>query len=186
MNKYLIACLGNIGNEYKNTRHNIGFKIADFIAKENNISFNSATSGHIARYYLKGKTFIFLKPNTYMNLSGIAVQYWLKKENISNENLLVITDDLALPFETIRLKPKGSSGGHNGLKNIQETLNSDQYPRLRVGIGNEYSKGNQVDFVLGDFSSLEIAILPGIISKCHQMIESFALEGIERTMNKFN
>jgi PTH1 family peptidyl-tRNA hydrolase len=152
MNKFLIVALGNIGEEYENTRHNIGFTIADTIAKENDFKFAVDKLASVAIYKFKGKTLVIIKPSTYMNLSGKAVNYWMQKENISKENILIITDDLALPFGTVRMKGKGSDGGHNGLKNIQEILASTEYPRLRFGVGSEFSKGKQVDYVLGGWN----------------------------------
>lgn len=148
-NKFLIVGLGNIGAEYVNTRHNIGFKVLDFLAKKENLSFETVKLGALAEYKFKGRTFFLLKPNTYMNLSGKAVKYWMDKENISLENILVITDDLNLSFGTIRIKPKGSDGGHNGLKNINLILNTQNYTRFRFGISDQFKKGQQVDYVLG-------------------------------------
>jgi PTH1 family peptidyl-tRNA hydrolase len=155
MKKYLIAGLGNIGSDYVNTRHNIGFKILDAIAETENLNYEDRKLGKIARYKIKGRQVLLLKPNTYMNLSGKAVKYWLDKEKIPLENLLVITDDLNLPFDSIRLKTKGSAGGHNGLKDIQETLHTTQYNRFRFGISADFKKGRQVDYVLGTWSELE-------------------------------
>lgn len=145
MKKFLIVGLGNIGAEYVNTRHNIGFKVVDFMAREAGVEFQTVKLGALAEMKIKGRTLFLLKPNTYMNLSGKAVQYWMEKENISKENILIITDDLNLSFGTLRMKPKGSDGGHNGLKHIQATLNSTEYPRLRFGISDEFKKGQQVD-----------------------------------------
>ena len=155
MKKYLIVGLGNIGNEYKNTRHNIGFKVLDHFAEQENLIFETQKLADVSTYKLKGRTFILLKPNTYMNLSGKAVLYWLNKENIPLENLLVITDDLNLPFGTLRLKTKGSDGGHNGLKDIQEKLNTTNYNRFRFGISDAFSKGKQIDYVLGEWTEEE-------------------------------
>ncbi len=186
MKKYLIVGLGNIGAEYVNTRHNIGFKILDYVAQKESLSFETAKLGTITEYNIKGRKLILLKPNTYMNLSGKAVQYWMDKENIAKENVLVITDDLNLPFGTIRIKAKGSDGGHNGLKNIQLILNSSEYPRFRFGISDEFKKGQQVDYVLGEWNEEEKAKLPErfVISK--EIIESFVLAGLNNTMNSFN
>ena len=155
MKKYLIVGLGNIGEKYANTRHNIGFKILDHFASQENLIFDTQKLGDITTYKLKGRTFIFLKPSTYMNLSGKAIQYWLTKENIPLENLLVVTDDLNLPFGSIRVKTKGSDGGHNGLKDIQEKLNTTAYNRFRFGISDAFNKGQQVDYVLGECTDEE-------------------------------
>lgn len=184
--KYLIVGLGNIGNEYTYTRHNIGFMVLDAFAEASNIVFNTARYGDVAEVKIKGRTFVLLKPSTYMNLSGNAVNYWLQRENISVDNMLVIVDDLALPFGTLRLKGRGSDAGHNGLKHIQQTLGRDQYPRLRFGIGNDFPKGYQVDYVLSNFSPEEKKLLPEKIEKACEIIKSFGLAGIQITMNQFN
>ena len=186
MKKFLIVGLGNIGDKYDNTRHNIGFTILDELAMKEKIVFETKKLGDLARFRYKGRTFILLKPNTYMNLSGKAVNYWLKLENISLENLLVITDDLNLPFGTIRLKAKGSAGGHNGLTNINEVLQTQNYARLRFGIGSEYSKGRQIDHVLGLWNNEEQEQLSERIEKSGKAITSFALAGLANTMNTFN
>lgn len=186
MKKFLIVGLGNIGAEYVNTRHNIGFKILDFVAQQHRLSFETAKLGAITEYSFKGRKLILLKPNTYMNLSGKAVHYWMEKENIAKENILVITDDLNLPFGTIRIKAKGSDGGHNGLKNIQLVLNSSEYPRFRFGISDEFKKGQQVDYVLGEWTEEEKNKLPERYEKAKEIIESFALAGLNNTMNSFN
>lgn len=186
MKKYLIVGLGNIGAEYVNTRHNIGFKILDFVAQKESLSFETAKLGSIAEYSIKGRKLILLKPNTYMNLSGKAVKFWMEKENISKENVLIITDDLNLPFGSIRIKGKGSDGGHNGLKNIQLLLNSSEYPRFRFGISDEFKKGQQVNYVLGEWSEEEKTKLPERFEKGKEIIESFALAGLNNTMNTFN
>ena len=186
MKKYLIVGLGNIGAEYVNTRHNIGFKIVDFVAQQHGVSFETAKLGAIAEFSVKGRKLILLKPNTYMNLSGKAVHYWMEKENIPKENVLVITDDLNLPFGTIRIKGKGSDGGHNGLKNIQLLLNTTEYPRFRFGISDQFKKGQQVDYVLGEWDEEEKAKLPERYEVAKQIIESFALAGLNNTMNNFN
>ncbi|WP_295335567.1 aminoacyl-tRNA hydrolase [Flavobacterium sp.] len=186
MKKYLIVGLGNIGAEYVNTRHNIGFKIVDFVAQQQGVSFETAKLGAIAEFSVKGRKLILLKPNTYMNLSGKAVHYWMEKENIPKENVLVITDDLNLPFGTIRIKGKGSDGGHNGLKNIQLLLNTTEYPRFRFGISDQFKKGQQVDYVLGEWTEEEKAKLPERYEVAKQIIESFALAGLNNTMNSFN
>jgi PTH1 family peptidyl-tRNA hydrolase len=186
MKKYLIVGLGNIGAEYVNTRHNIGFKILDFVAQQHSLSFETAKLGAITEYSVKGRKLILLKPNTYMNLSGKAIHYWMEKENIPKENVLVITDDLNLPFGTIRIKGKGSDGGHNGLKNIQLILNTTEYPRFRFGISDQFKKGQQVDYVLGEWNEEEKAKLPERYEIAKQIIESFALAGLNNTMNSFN
>lgn len=186
MKKFLIAGLGNIGAEYVNTRHNIGFKILDFIARQEGLDFATAKLGAIAEYKLKGRTLFLLKPNTYMNLSGKAVKYWMDKEGIPKENLLVVTDDLNLPFGSIRIKGKGSDGGHNGLKNIQLLLNTSDYPRFRFGISDEFKKGQQVDYVLGEWTEEEKAKLPERYEMAANAIRSFALAGLANTMSDFN
>ena len=186
MKKFLIAGLGNIGPKYQNTRHNIGFKVLDALAKEADLTWETVKLGDITTHKKKGRTFILLKPSTYMNLSGKAVKYWMDKENISIENLLVVTDDLNLDFGTFRIKGKGSSGGHNGLKHIQEVLNTGKYPRFRFGISNAFSKGRQVDYVLGEWTADEESHLIERIPKSIAAIESFGLAGINNTMNSFN
>ena len=187
MGKYLIVGLGNIGLEYENTRHNVGFMILDALAKASNVVFDqNKRYGAIAEVKVKNKQLILLKPSTYMNLSGNAVRYWLQKENISVENLLVLVDDLALPFGSLRLKPKGSDAGHNGLKHIQETLGSQQYNRLRFGIGNDFSTGGQIDYVLGSFSSEEQLLLSERIENAIDIVKSFCLAGVNITMNQYN
>ena len=186
MKKYLIACLGNIGAEYANTRHNIGFLVADKLAKDHNASFTTQKLGDLAEIKVKGRTFILLKPSTYMNLSGKAVRYWMEKENIPLENLLVICDDLNIPFGTIRIKGKGSDGGHNGLKDIQYQLGTQEYARLRFGISANYAKGTQIDYVLGRWSEEEVALLPERLEKISEAILSFGLAGADTTMNLYN
>jgi PTH1 family peptidyl-tRNA hydrolase len=186
MKKFLIVGLGNIGADYVNTRHNIGFKILNAFARKEDFSFETVKLGDVAIYKLKGRTFIFLKPSTYMNLSGKAVKYWLTKEKIPLENLLVITDDINLPFGTIRLKGKGSDGGHNGLKDIQQQLGTTKYNRFRFGVGAEFSKGRQVDYVLGKWNDQENQQLPERLDKSIELIKSFVLAGLNTTMNKFN
>ncbi|GAA4800995.1 aminoacyl-tRNA hydrolase [Litoribaculum gwangyangense] len=186
MKKYLIVGLGNIGEKYENTRHNIGFKVLDNFAKEEGLTFETQKLGDIATYKLKGRTFILLKPNTYMNLSGKAVLYWLNKENIPLENLLVITDDLNLPFGSIRLKTKGSDGGHNGLKDIQDKLNTTNYNRFRFGISDAFNKGKQIDYVLGEWTDEENENLNERLQKSIELIKSFALAGVNNTMNAYN
>ena len=184
--KYLVAGLGNIGPEYKNTRHNIGFQILDTLAGVSNIVFSDKRYGFIGEYKFKGRNFILLKPVTYVNLSGRAVNYWLKKEKIPVEKLIVLVDDLALPFGTLRLKAKGNHGGHNGLRNISEVLGTDNYARLRFGIGNNFHPGHQVDFVLSEWSPEEQKQLDEKIDTCIEIIQSFGTIGVERTMNFFN
>ncbi len=186
MKKYLIVGLGNMGSEYHNTRHNIGFKILNFIAKSEQVEFAAKKFGEIASFKFKGRTFIMLKPSTYMNLSGKAVNYWLQKERIPLRNLLIIIDDISLSFGTIRIKEKGSDGGHNGLKSIQTILGTHGYPRFRFGIGNAFSKGKQVEYVLGEWTSDEKEQLQLILSKMPKIIKSFGTQGIQRTMNTYN
>lgn len=186
MKKFLIVGLGNIGSEYVNTRHNIGFKILDFFADQENISFQTQKLGDVAEFKIKGRTLILLKPNTYMNLSGKAAKYWLEKENIEKENMLVITDDLNLSFGSIRIKAKGSDGGHNGLKNMQLILNSSDYPRYRFGISDAFKKGKQVDYVLGEWTPEEKESLKERLVVSAEIIKSFALAGLNTTMNSFN
>ncbi|WP_344786984.1 aminoacyl-tRNA hydrolase [Postechiella marina] len=186
MKKFLIVGLGNLGAEYAETRHNIGFKVLDELAKQENLNFETQKLGDIATYKLKGRSFILLKPNTYMNLSGKAVLYWLTKEKISLENLLVITDDLNLPFGSIRVKTKGSDGGHNGLKDIQVKLNTNKYNRFRFGISDAFTKGRQVDYVLGEWTQEENSLLKERLDQSVKIIKSFGLAGINNTMNTFN
>ena len=185
-NKFLIVGLGNIGAEYVNTRHNIGFKIVDFFAKKEAVTFETVKLGALAEFKFKGRTFLLLKPNTYMNLSGKAVQYWMDKENIPIENVLVITDDLNISFGTIRIKPKGSDGGHNGLKNINLILNTQNYTRFRFGISDEFKKGKQIDYVLGEWDDAEKAKLPERLELASEIIKSFGTAGLENTMTAFN
>jgi PTH1 family peptidyl-tRNA hydrolase len=186
MKKFLIVGLGNIGVEYVNTRHNIGFKVLDYFANQECITFQTQKLGDIAEFKIKGRSAILLKPNTYMNLSGKAVKYWMEKENIEKENLLVITDDLNLSFGSIRIKTKGSDGGHNGLKNIQLLLNSTEYPRFRFGISDAFKKGKQVDYVLGEWSAEEKEVLKERLSISSEIIKSFVLAGLNNTMNLYN
>jgi PTH1 family peptidyl-tRNA hydrolase len=186
MKKFLVVGLGNIGAEYVNTRHNIGFKIVDFFARKEGISFQTVKLGELAEYKIKGRTILLLKPNTYMNLSGKALSYWMEKEKIDKENILVITDDLNLSFGTIRIKTKGTDGGHNGLKNIQLVLNSSEYPRFRFGISDAFKKGRQVDYVLGEWNDEENKLLPERLEKASEIIISFALAGLNTTMNTYN
>jgi PTH1 family peptidyl-tRNA hydrolase len=185
--KYLIVGLGNIGEEYKNTRHNVGFKILDALAGASNLVFDvNKRYGAVAEYRFKGRTFLLLKPATYMNLSGNAVRYWMQKENIELENVLIVVDDIALPFGAIRVKGKGGDAGHNGLKHIIEILGTNEFARVRFGIGNEFSKGLQVDYVLGEWSSEELTTLTERMEKVVQIIKSFGTVGLARTMNQFN
>ena len=184
--KYLIVGLGNIGSEYKETRHNIGFKVLDAFVNASNSSFRTDRLGDVAELKHRGRTLICLKPSTYMNLSGKAVRYWMQQEKIPQERVLIITDELSLPFGKIRLKPKGSDGGHNGLKNIQEVLGNPNYSRVRFGIAAEFSKGKQVDYVLGEWTPQEESHLITQIPKSIEAIESFALAGLDNTMNSFN
>ena len=183
---YLIVGLGNIGIEYADTRHNIGFMVLDAWARASNIVFNSARYGDVSEYRLRGKKIVLLKPSTYMNLSGKAVNYWLQKEKIPVENMLVIVDDLALPLGTLRIRKQGSDGGHNGLRDIADTLGTTSYCRLRVGIGGDFMRGLQVNYVLGSWNDHEMKILPDILTKSVEAAKSFVLIGAERTMNQFN
>lgn len=184
--KYLIVGLGNIGAEYTETRHNIGFKVLDALAEASNAVFTTARYGDVAEVRYKGRTLILLKPSTYMNLSGKAVRYWLDAEKIDRENLLVVSDDIALPFGTLRLRPKGSAGGHNGLKNIAELLGSEEYARMRFGIGGDFPKGHQVDYVLGEWTEEERAAMPERLKVFVDAIRSFTTQGCAMTMNFFN
>jgi len=186
MKKYLIVGLGNIGPKYKFTRHNIGFTIVDFFAHQNDLSWETVKLGDITTHKKKGRTFVLLKPSTFMNLSGKAVKYWLTKEKIPLENLLVITDDLNLPFGTFRLKAKGSDGGHNGLSDIQNVLQTTNYCRFRFGISDSFSQGRQVDYVLSQWSEDETAQLSERLKIASEIIESFGLAGINNTMNTYN
>lgn len=184
--KYLIVGLGNPGAEYVETRHNIGFKVVEQVAAGREVAFSTQRLGDVATAKFKGRTCILLKPNTYMNLSGKAVRYWMEAEKIPLERVLVITDDLALPFGTLRLRGKGSDGGHNGLKDIQAVLNTGGYARLRFGIGAEFSKGQQVDYVLGEWGAAERTALQERLERCEALVWSFATAGLARTMNTFN
>lgn len=184
--KYLIVGLGNIGAEYHETRHNMGFMILDAFAKASNIAFETKRYGDVAEARVKNKQLLLLKPSTYMNLSGNAVKYWIDKENIPLENVLVLVDDLALPLGSIRIKGKGSDAGHNGLKNIAQMLGTQNYARLRFGIGNDFPKGMQVDFVLGHFSEEEKAALASRIDVAVEAMKTFCLSGLSFTMNNYN
>lgn len=184
--KYLIVGLGNIGDEYRDTRHNIGFNVLDAFAKASNIVFKDGRYGATADLSLKGRQLVLLKPSTYMNLSGNAVRYWMQQEKVPLENVLIVVDDLALPFGALRLKPKGSDAGHNGLKHIAATLGTENYARLRFGIGNNFPKGAQIDYVLGHFSKEEKQQMGERIDTACEIIKSFCLAGIAITMNQFN
>ncbi|QAA82440.1 aminoacyl-tRNA hydrolase [Aequorivita sp. H23M31] len=186
MKKFLIVGLGNIGPKYAHTRHNIGFKILDFYAEKKSLSWETAKLGDITTHKVKGRTLILLKPSTFMNLSGKAVKFWMEKEKIPLENLMVITDDLNLAFGTIRIKTKGSDGGHNGLKDIQNILQTTNYNRFRFGISDAFAKGRQIDYVLGEWDSEEEKLLPERLEKSCEIIESFPLAGMNITMNTFN
>ena len=184
--KYLITGLGNIGAEYLGTRHNIGFRVVNHLVETAGAAFAEERYGAIARMRVKNCELVVLKPNTFMNLSGNAVRYWLQKENIPVENLLIVVDDLALPFGTLRLKPKGSDAGHNGLKNIAQLLNTQNYARLRFGVGNDFPRGGQIDFVLGRFPAEEEALMPEKLERAAEIIKSFCLAGVQLTMNQYN
>jgi len=184
--KYLIVGLGNIGDEYANTRHNIGFIVADAFVQSMKSTFSSGRLASVAKFSFKGRTFIVIKPTTFMNLSGKAVRYWMNKENILPENVLIITDDLALPLGSLRLRKKGSDGGHNGLISVIENMGTIEFARIRVGIGADFAKGYQVDYVLSRWSSEEEKILIPRIENAVEMIKSFGLIGVDKTMNFFN
>ncbi len=184
--KYLVVGLGNMGAEYDHTRHNVGFEVVDALARKQEVSFKNDQLGDVTEFRFKGRTFVLLKPSTYMNRSGKAVRYWLQKKKIEKSNLLVIMDDLNLPFGKQRLKGKGSDGGHNGLKDIDQMTGGNNYARLRIGIGNDYSKGMQVDYVLGKWSEEEQKQLPDLIDYAVQTILSFGTIGLNHTMNQFN
>ena len=186
MKKFLVAGLGNIGDEYTHTRHNIGFDILDHFVAKHNAFFMSDRLADKAEVSLKGKKIICIKPTTYMNLSGKSIKYWMDKEKIEPENLLVLVDELAVPLNKIKMKPSGSDGGHNGLKSIQEVLGTEYYPRLRFGIGNQFPKGKQVEFVLGKWSNGEVEIVTKKIARASQAIEDFILVGIDKAMESVN
>lgn len=186
MKKSLIVGLGNIGPKYHNTRHNIGFRILDHFAEKNSLTFETFKLGDRAEYKFKGRPFVLLKPSTFMNLSGKAVRYWLEKEKIAIENLLVVTDDLNLAFGTIRLKTKGSDGGHNGLKDIQNMLGTTKYSRFRFGISDEFSKGQQIDYVLSEWSQAEESKMKERLDTSIEVIKSFGTAGTANTMNSYN
>lgn len=184
--KYLIAGLGNIGSEYEGTRHNIGFDVVEEIAREAGVSFQLESQALLARVKHKGRTLILIKPTTYMNLSGKAVRYWLQKENLEIENLLVLVDDLNIPMGKLRMRGKGSDGGHNGLKSIDQLLGRQDYARLRIGIGNSFATGKQVNYVLGPWSAEERKILPDVIQRSVDAVKNFSTIGLARTMNLVN
>lgn len=186
MKKYLVACLGNIGREYEGTRHNAGFMTADRIAGSAGVTFESCRYGDMAKVRVKNCELLLLKPSTFMNLSGTAVRYWMNHEKLPLENLIVVVDDLALPFGSLRLRQRGSDAGHNGLKNIAEQLGTQNYARLRFGIGNDFSKGGQVDFVLGRFTDEERTALPAILDRAAEAVKAYALSGPAYAMNHFN
>ncbi len=184
--KYLIAGLGNIGSDYVNTRHNVGFDVADFLAKEFEVTFKTDTLGDLAEFRHKGRTFVLLKPSTYMNLSGKAVRYWLQKKDIPKENLLVVLDDLNLAFGKVRMRAKGSDGGHNGLKSIDPMLGGNDYARLRIGIGSEFAKGRQSDFVLSRWNKEEKEKLPDLLKIAAEGVKTFGTAGLAIAMNQVN
>lgn len=184
--KYLIAGLGNIGSEYAETRHNIGFKVLDALAAASNAVFRTERYGDVAEMRFKGRTFLLLKPSTYMNNSGNAVRYWLRKEKVEPAELLVVLDDLALPLGTIRMRAKGNDGGHNGLKSIDACIGTNAYPRLRCGIGHDFRQGQQVDYVLGEWLPEEKETMRSVIGMASEAVLSFGTQGVERTMNLFN
>ena len=186
MSKFLIVGLGNVGAEYANTRHNIGFNVVDAFVQKHKMVFSPGRLADVAEIKWKGKTFICIKPTTFMNLSGKAFKHWMEKEKIPINQTLTIVDDLALPLSKIRLRPGGSAAGHNGLRNIEQALGTNQYARLRYGIGNEYPKGMQVEFVLGKWRREELVLVDKKIQACVEVIESFAFSGLENTMNTFN
>ncbi|MFM9909321.1 MAG: aminoacyl-tRNA hydrolase [Chitinophagaceae bacterium] len=186
MSKYLLVGLGNSGAEYVGTRHNIGFEIADAMANKHEAAFKIDRLAEIAEFRWRGKQLIIIKPTTYMNLSGKAVKYWMDKERVEAENILVILDDIALPLNKIRLRPAGSDAGHNGLKSIQDSLATTNYPKLRFGIGNNYPKGGQSDFVLGKWTPQEQPLVSLKMTKCVSIIESFIIRGIAQTMSEWN
>lgn len=183
---HLIVGLGNIGSEYARTRHNIGFRVLDALAKASNLVFEDKRYGFVTTLKVKNQTLTLLKPSTYMNLSGNAVRYWMNEKKIPVENLLVVVDDLALPFGSLRMKPGGSEAGHNGLRHITSVLGTQQYARLRFGIGNDFPRGGQIDFVLGEFGEEELARMDERLEVAGEMVKTFALSGIQFTMNHYN
>lgn len=186
MKKFLIVGLGNIGEKYTNTRHNIGFQIVDALAKEHEAKFETDKLGDVTRFRFKGRTFVLLKPSTFMNLSGKAVKYWMDKEKVALENVLIITDDVNIDFGAIRFKAKGSAGGHNGMKDIEAKLSTQKYARFRFGVGGNYPKGRQVDFVLGEWNKDEESQLIERIPTSIKAVLSFGTDGLANTMNNFN
>lgn len=186
MKKFLVVGLGNIGPEYAGTRHNIGFQVLEHLANEKDVSFATDKLGSLGSFKIKGRSILLLKPSTFMNRSGKAVKYWMEKEKIPLENVLIVTDDLNLPFGTLRLKTKGSDGGHNGLADTQTVLQTVNYNRLRFGLGSDFSKGRQVDYVLGTWNEDEKKALPERLQKCADLILSFVLQGVQITMNQYN
>ena len=183
---FLIVGLGNIGSEYAQTRHNIGFRVLDALAKASNLVFEDKRYGAVTTLKVKNQTLTLLKPSTYMNLSGNAVRYWMNEKKIPLENILVVVDDLSLPFGQLRMRPGGSEAGHNGLKHISSVLGTQQYARLRCGIGNDFPRGGQVDFVLGEFTDEDLKTMDERLELAGEMVKSFALSGIQFTMNHFN
>lgn len=184
--KFLIAGLGNIGAEYDATRHNAGFDVVDVFVIKNGGHFSLDRHAYVSEVKWKARTFVVIKPTTYMNLSGKAIKYWMDKEKIPLENVLVVVDELALPLGTLRVRASGSAGGHNGLKSIEQVLLTDKYPRLRFGIGNNFPKGRQVDFVLGKWTPDEIPVVKDTLLKCPEVIECFAMQGIAKAMTMYN
>ncbi len=184
--KYLIACLGNIGSEYSGTRHNIGFMVADHLTDTASSPFTDSRYGFVSKFRFKNAELVVLKPSTYMNLSGNAVRYWLQKEKITPDRLLVVCDDISLPLGKLRMRAQGSAGGHNGLKHIACVLGGENYARLKVGVGNDFPKGSQIDFVLGKFSDEELTTLKPCIEKAADAVKTFCLSGITTAMNQFN
>ncbi len=183
---YLIVGLGNIGDEYAHTRHNIGFRVVDALAEEGKVAFEDRRYGFVATLKVKNQTLILLKPSTYMNLSGNAVRYWMKEKNIPLERMLVVVDDLALPFGKLRLKPGGSEAGHNGLKHITSVLGTQQYARLRFGIGSDFQRGGQIDYVLGEFGEEELALMDERVGLAAEAVKTFCLAGLNVAMNQYN
>ncbi len=184
--KYLIVGLGNIGDEYRNTRHNIGFRMLDAFAEASNIAFEDKRYGFVGHGRVKNAEVVLLKPSTFMNLSGNAVRYWMNEEKIPLENIFILVDDLNLPFGQLRIRKQGSNGGHNGLGHIQSVLNTPNYARLRFGIGNDYNRGAQINFVLGDWTDEEEKLIQDTLPKTTEIIKSFCLQGIDKTMNLYN
>lgn len=184
--KYLIVGLGNVGSEYEGTRHNVGFRVVDALAKESDLKWSVERRAMRTEFRLKGRTVILIKPTTYMNLSGEAVRYWLQAEKVPRENLLIVVDDIALPLGTLRMKKQGSGGGHNGLANIEQLLGDTNWCRLRVGVGNNFSRGKQIDYVLGQFTAEEEAELAPRIDKAVEAVKCFVCQGADRAMNMYN